>query len=214
MDAAVAKRRREAGFRPGDSFKFSTSERPSYVDAAAHREAKRDVVADLKEIGVRMIVNVVLHDLCKGQDYNTRMEWALNTLAYAYLRLLREDEAYGYMLMDRDNDRFGHLETLFQTGLGMPGGQVLLHDKIKLFGMTSDNASNLSSAADIALGAFRYCANTVSGKGREDVAKAMFPALASIMWSRTEAGRERIGGYGYNPRPKSSHRRGSHEEAL
>lgn len=204
VDAAVATRRVQAGFRPGDSFKFDTNARPRYVDAAQHREAKKDLVADLEQIGVRMIVSVVLHDLAANQDYDTRMEWALNTLAGAYCRLLESDGAIGMMLMDRDNDRFDHLEYLFQHGMKMwTGNHIPAADRIKLFGMTNDNASNLSSAADIALGAFRYCANTAVGNGREPVAREMFPNLANIMWSVVDgAGNLRIGGYGYHPRPK------------
>lgn len=204
VDAAVALRRAQAGFRPGDSFKFDTNARPGYVDAAQHREAKKDLVADLHQIGVRMIVSVVLHDLAANQDYNTRMEWALNTVAGAYARLLQADGGHGMMLMDRDNDRFDHLEYLFQHGLRMwNGNHVTVSDRIKLFGMTNDNASNLSSAADVALGAFRYCANTAVGNGREPVAREMFPNLAKIMWSVVDrSGNLLIGGYGYNPRPK------------
>jgi len=84
------------------------------------------------------------------------------------------------------------------TGMHIPAA-----DQIKLFGMTNDNASNLSSAADIALGAFRYCANTAVGHGREPVTREMFPNLANIMWNVVDgAGNLRIGGYGYHPRPK------------
>lgn len=205
VDESVRLRRERAGYRPGDSFKFNTNERPSYVSPQQHREAKKLLVSDLRDIGVRMVVSVVLHELCRGQDYHTRMNWALNTLAGAYRRLLVVEEACGFMLLDRDNDRFDHLEYLFQHGLEMHGGgSVRVDDKIFLFGMTNDNASNIASAADIALGAFRYCANTAVGAGRDEVAHQMFPTLSEIMWSVPVAGQSErlIAGYGYNPRPK------------
>lgn len=151
-----------------------------------------------------MIVSVVLHDLCRDQPYDQRMEWSLNTLAGAFRKLLVADRARGIMLMDRDNDRLDHLEHLFQHGLTFPNGnQVGLNDRIVLFGMTNDNASNLSSAADIALGAFRYCANTAVGNGREPVAREMFPDLAAIMWSSEPPGVPQIIGYGYHPGPEA-----------
>lgn len=203
VDAAVSACRHEAGFQPGDSFKFDTNSRPAHVSIDDHREAKRLLIEKLHEIGVRMIVSVVLHDLAANQDYDTRMEWALNTLAGAYRQLLTADGARGMMLMDRDNDRFDHLEYLFQHGLRMyTGTHIGVSDRIRLFGMTNDNASNLSSAADITLGAFRYCANTAVGDGREPVARAMFPTLARIMWSRFDGTIDRIGGYGYHARPR------------
>lgn len=77
-----------------------------------------------------------------------------------------------------------------------------LDDRIRLFGMTNDNASSLSSASDIALGAFRYCLNTAAGEGREDVARQMFPDLATIMWGQLDAqGDPKISGRGFNPYP-------------
>lgn len=207
VDRAVAARRAEFGYRPGDNFKFNTNERPAYVTPDQHREAKQLIIADLKEIGVRMIVSVVLHDLCRDQTYDTRMDWGLNTLAGAYRKLLSAERAYGIMLIDRDNDRFDHLEYLFQHGLRMyTGDHVRVDDRIKLFGQTNDNASNLSSAADIALGAFRYCVNTAVGAGRELVARVMFPDLAEVMWgvpSTRDESDKQIAGYGYHARPKT-----------
>ncbi|UAJ81233.1 hypothetical protein IT072_09770 [Leifsonia sp. ZF2019] len=207
VHSAVAKQRRIAGYRHGQSFKFDTNSRPASVSIEQHRTAKRDLIADLKDIGVRMIVSLVLHDLCRDQSYDTRMEWALNTLAGSYRKLLVDERQTGIMLMDRDNDRYDHLEYLHQHGLKMhTGSHVRVDDRIRLFGMTSDNASHLSSAADISLGAFRYCANTAGGNGREPVAREMFPNLAQLLWTKKHpTGEMRAGGFGYLPRPKREH---------
>ncbi|TFC15214.1 hypothetical protein E3O19_08780 [Cryobacterium algoritolerans] len=127
----------------------------------------------------------------------------MNTVTGAYRKMLSSEGTHGIMLMDRDNDRFDHLEYLFQHGLDMRGSHIRVDDRIMLFGMTNDNASNLSSAADIALGAFRYCVNTAVGDGREPVAREMFPNLAEIMWAKELAeGAQLFSGYGYHPRPK------------
>ncbi len=97
-----------------------------------------------------MIVYVILHDLCMEQNYDTRMNWALNTIMYAYADMLSREDATGIALLDRDNGRYDHLEHLFQNGLQFPGGRnFYLDHRIKLFGMTSDNASHISSAADV-----------------------------------------------------------------
>jgi hypothetical protein len=207
VHAAVARQRRLAGYRPGESFKFETNSRPAHVTIEQHREAKRELISDLSDLGVRMIVSVVLHDLCRNQTYDERMEWALNTLAGGYRKLLLDEGETGIMLMDRDNDRYDHLEYLHQHGLRIfTGNHVRVDDRIRLFGMTSDNASHLSSAADICLGAFRYCANTASGRGREPVAREMFPNLAKLVWAKPNSqGELRAGGLGYLPRPKRQH---------
>lgn len=204
VHSAVVKQRRIAGYKHGESFKFETNGRPTTVSIEQHRDAKRDLIADLKDIGVRMIISLVLHELCANQSYDIRMEWALNTLAGSYRKLLTEEQQTGIMLMDRDNDRYDHLEYLHQHGLKMFGGShVRVDDRIRLFGMTSDNASHLSSAADICLGAFRYCANTTGGKGRAPVAREMFPNLARLLWAEPDRrGVLHAGGFGYLPRPK------------
>ncbi|POH63649.1 hypothetical protein C3B60_16170 [Cryobacterium zongtaii] len=203
VNDAIVRVRREAGYLAGDSLKFNTNERPDYISPATHRDAKKLVVSALKDIGVRMIVSVVLHDLCRNQSYDERMNWALNTVTGAYSRLLASENTHGIMLMDRDNDRFDHLEYLFQHGLKMSNRHVRVDNRIMLFGMTNDNASNLSSAADIALGAFRYCLNTAVGDGREPVAREMFPDLTEIMWANDLGGGAKLyAGYGYHPRPQ------------
>jgi len=201
VDQAVRQIRERYGYEQGDSFKFDTRARPAQVSIADSTAAKGEVITALQDIGVRMITYVILHDLCMNQTYDVRMNYALNTLAYAYHSLLAEERASGVMLMDRDNDRYTHLESLFQTGLRFSGRTFRLDQRIKLFGMTNDNASHLSSASDIALGAFRYCVNTVGGWGRDAVARGMFPAVSSLLWGVEQGDRRRIGGYGFHARP-------------
>src|SRR5699024_1871000 len=72
-----------------------------------------------------------------------------------------------------------------------------------MFGMTSDNSSNLSTAADIDLGPFRYCVNAQSGKGKVDVARNIFSNLSRIFWYGVEEkGKVTVKGYGYHPQPQ------------
>jgi hypothetical protein len=203
IDASVKEIRAEAGYLPGDSFKFDTRARPQQVTIDGAKAAKTRLVTSLRDAGARMIAYAILHDLCMNQSYDTRMNFALNTLVYAYWSLLRMERSNGIMLLDRDNGRYDHLEHLFQNGLQFSGGRSRrVSDRIRLFGMTNDNASNLSSAADVALGAFRYCVNTVGGRGRDEVAREMFPPLAEIMWGVQHGDVKRIGGYGYHTRPQ------------
>lgn len=202
VDAAVRAIRLAKGYKAGDSFKFDTNTRPEQVSVDQAREAKQAVIHFLRDAKVRLICYVVLHDLCKDQSYDTRMDFALNTLANAYHDLLVTESATGIMLMDRDNDRYDYLEGLFQHGLRFSGGGTKrVDDRIKLFGMTNDNASHLSSAADIALGAFRYCVNAAGGFGKDEVAREMFPPLAEMLWGVERDGVKRVGGYGFHPRP-------------
>ncbi|MBL3699655.1 hypothetical protein [Leucobacter luti] len=204
VDAAVKARREEYGYRNGDSFKFNTHTRPEQVSIENFRLAKQAVISDLREIGVRMIVTVVLHDVA-GQEPDRLMEWGLENVAYPYHKLLGEESAQGFMLMDRDNQRYDFLESFHQHGFDYSGSRKSVQDRILLFGMTNDNASHLASATDIALGAFRYCVNAAGGEGRDEIAASMFRDLSHLMWGvEKENGVRQIGGYGYHPSPKPS----------
>lgn len=203
-DALVTRIRTEAGFARGDSFKFHTNSRPASMDFEAWNGAKAQLLEGLLELGVRMIVYTLLHDIGRNQTYDVRMNFALNTILYAYDDLLFRDSAVGMFLLDRDNGRYDHLEHLFQHGLQFDGARnYRLDNRIKLFGMTNDNASHLSSAADIALGAFRYCVNTAGGRGRDEIARVMFPTLAGLIWGiEREDDVKQVGGLGFHTSPK------------
>jgi len=204
VDAAVREVRQTHGYKPGDSLKFDTNGRPDYITPQQHKDAKQDLIVRLRDIGVRMVVYVILHDICMNESYDNRMNFALNTLVYAYTDLLFRENATGVMLIDRDNGRYDHLEHLFQHGLNFEGREVPVTARIRLFGMTNDNASYLSSATDVALGAFRYCVNAAGGWGRDHVAREMFPPLGDMIWGvETQSGVKQVKGFGYQPRPQT-----------
>ncbi len=203
VDKAIQQIRIQYGYRAGDQFKFDTNSRPGTVTPTAFKDAKNAALNVLLQNDVRMIVYVVLHDLCNNDDYDKKMDFALNTVSLAYWRFLAIEKSTGVMLIDRDNGRYGELETLFQFGLNFGKSVKPLDGRIKLFGMTNDNASRVASAADIALGAFRYCVNTAGGRGSDAAARSMFPTLARILWGVDKEGVKHVGGYGFHSRPKT-----------
>lgn len=204
VDAALKARRLEYGYKNGDSFKFNTHTRPEQVTIEQFRLAKQAVISDLKEIGVRLIVTVVLHNVAK-ENPDRLMEWGLSNVAASYHRLLTREEAVGFMLMDRDNKRYDFLESFHQHGFDYNGSRKSVQDRVLLFGMTNDNASHLASATDIALGAFRYCVNAAGGQGRGDIAAGMFRDLSQLIWGEEDAkGVRHLAGYGYIPSPDPS----------
>lgn len=200
----VGQVRIEAGYRRGDSFKFHTRARPAHVSLDDAKAAKKSVVDALERLGVRMIVYVILHDISQGQTDAVRTNWALNTVTWAYHRLLAREGATGIVLMDRADVQHTHEVTLFQHGIEpAPGNFVPVDDRILLFGMTSDGASNVSSAVDIALGGFRYCVNAAVGDGSQVVATDIFPPLAKIIWGIDVNGTKYLRNYGFHAMPKT-----------
>jgi hypothetical protein len=198
VDRLVSEIRHKYGYEAGNQFKFHTRSRPEQVSIEQARLAKQELVEGLGALDVRMIVYVILHDIAQPQN---RMNFALNTVVWAFHRLLEAESATGVMLIDRDDERHAHLAGLFQHGLTIDGNVIPVSDRVKFFGMTSDNASNVSSAVDITLGAFRFCVNAAGGEGNDAVARDIFPPLAKLLWQVEERGVSRVGGYGFYSRP-------------
>ncbi|WP_412168715.1 hypothetical protein ACLUS2_005925 [Curtobacterium flaccumfaciens pv. flaccumfaciens] len=202
---AVQRIRAEHGYQDGDSFKFQTAARPPHVTVEQSRQAKEQVIAALGEAGVRLLTYVVLHDIAMNQDEQKVMEMGLNTITWAYYRLLRADSAEGSMLIDRDDKQHNYLAHLFQHGV-QPGSHPLsMQDRILLYGQTSNNASHLSSAVDIALGGFRYCVNAASRETEKEseqvVAANIFAPLSKLLWGVQRPDVRQVGGYGFHTRP-------------
>jgi hypothetical protein len=204
VDAEAIRIRTKYGYQAGDSFKFHTRSRPAQVTVPDAKLAKQEFVESLERIGVRMIVYVILHNIARSQTDEVRMNWALNTVTWAFHRLIARENAGGFVLIDRDDTQYAHLANMFQLGLTMPDGRVIsVAGRIKLFGQTADNLSHLSSAVDITLGAFRYCVNAAGGDGLEVVAQDILPPLSRMIWGVEVDGVKRLGGYGFIARPKT-----------
>lgn len=203
LHKAIEGIRTQFGFQPGDSLKFHTRSRPEHVTIENAKAAKEAVIAALERLGIRMIVYLIHHDIASAQNDEVRTNWALNTVTWAYRRLLVREGARGIMHMDRADEQHVHLARMFGSGLLMQDGRsVHVDDRIVLFGMTSDGASHVASAVDIALGGFRYCVNAAGGDGRDVVAADIFPPLARIIWGIEVGGVKYIRNYGYHPMPK------------
>jgi hypothetical protein len=206
VHSAIELTRIRRGYRPGDKLKFQSSARPAHVTIENALAAKQEVIATLRAHGVRMLTYVLLHDVGAKQSEQARMEMGLNTIAWAYYRLLAMENAWGCMMIDRDDKQHAHLVTLFQEGVGSASKRSMA-DRIKFYGMTSDNASHLSSAVDIALGGFRFCVNaagkdSVSDTGQVTV-QNIFQPLSELLWGVEVGEKRHIGGFGYIERPQS-----------
>jgi len=205
IHSAIEIIRLQRGYRRGDKLKFQSSARPEHVTIENALAAKQEVISALRTIGVRMITYVLLHDVGAGKSEQARMEMGLNTLTWAYYRLLATENAWGCMMIDRDDKQHGHLVTLFQEGVGS-ASKTSLRDRIKFYGMTSDNASHLSSAVDIALGGFRFCVNAAGKDSVTDAGQVtvqnIFQPLSELLWGVEVEGKRHIGGFGYLERPQ------------
>lgn len=201
---AVEEIRWKCGYQDGDSLKFQLAARPAQVTPEQATRAKKLVISALGELGIRMLTYVLLHDIGVGRNEQERMKMALNTLTWAFYRMLAAESANGVMLIDRDDHQHEHLRQLFQRGISVQSHSSQVRDRIHLFGMTTNNASHLSSAVDVALGGFRFCVNSAhleEEHGAHLTARSIFEPLSSLLWGVQEGSIRRIGGYGFHARP-------------
>lgn len=203
LDRIVRDIRTRFHYLPGETFKFSNV---GNHDATEHRDAKAAVLAALPGLGASFIATTILRQVIGGQvngqiQNDEYIEFAINTATAGFHKYLRTAQGHGIMLLDRDADpgRFNAMAARYQEGLQPAGYNLAVNDRIHLFGMTSNNASHLSSAADIALGAFRYCLDYACGVGLEPAARSLMTALLPTIWSDPTTGVFRE--YGYVPRP-------------
>lgn len=202
----VQKIRQKYDFAAGASLKFSNQESH---DVDAHRRAKRATFKLMRRCDARLLCSVVLERVLRPHADSPQIYvgWALNAVTMAYHEMLKREDRRGVLLMDRVDSKqvnFALQEhsDRFQKGLQFPSGYSRpVSDRIVAFGMTSNNASHLSSCTDIAIGTLAYCMNAVAGVGgaKMEVASKMAPLLRPIWWRPHP---RRSTPDGYIPRPK------------
>lgn len=182
----VERARSNAQFLRGDELKFDTRSRPQRVTSEAHTEAKRMVLEGCAQLGVRFLASVVLHDIATNLTPARRIDHGANTVIAAFHQFLQRKGTDGLCVMDRlPSDPYPYLRNKFEVGLTLDnGGPLPLRDRIRLFAFSCSGASHAFSAADIVLGAFRYCVNV---RERRPACEAMWPHIAK-MTERVAAG--------------------------
>jgi hypothetical protein len=185
IDEKLRTIRNNAGFRPGDEFKFNTATRPRYVSADQHAQAKDAVIRTCTELGCKFIVHIIHHGIIKNQDLDQQVEWAANLVIGRFHTFLREIADDGMCIVDNlpTKKQFRYLSDKFCHGLILPTGREVPLPRIKLYASTCINASHANSAMDIILGTFRYCINNPSNI---QAAKKMMAGVIELMWHRKQ----------------------------
>lgn len=205
LHTAVSQIRNDFGYQDTDPLKFATKSRPGHMTQEAWTISKRTLLEVAVDIGVDMIVYVVHHRIAAGKSPDDRLGYALNAvLRHFNSKYLAGASDYGAVCVDRlDPTFFRYLESRFQRPLEFASsGYAPRLDRIVHYSMSSDGASHITSVVDIALGAFRYCANAAMGQGSDRVAAQMLPLVARLMWHSRKGPGGRIGGYGLIQYPK------------
>jgi len=195
--------REQAGYRPGDEFKFDTHSRPDYVSRDSATEAKNKVLELCRELDCRFIVHIILHRIIENQDPDQQVQWAADYVIGRYNEYLNEVDDDGICIVDNLPNRceFRYLSDKFATGLILDTGITLSLDRIKLFASTCIGASHAASAMDIVLGSFRYCINNPRNV---TAARRMLRQVIPMMWHKRVGNNLSVRGKGLILRPEIS----------
>ncbi len=200
LDKEIALIRNDAGFLPGDPFKFATPTRPDYVTQEAHTTAKKRLIDVCYTNGVKFIVHVIHHGIIKNQDQDRQVQWAADFVIGRFNKYLIEKGDDGICIVDNlpVTRQFQYLSDKFSSGLQLSTGRTLRLDRIKLFGATCINASHANSAMDIILGSFRYCINNPCNI---PAARGMMAKIINLMWHHRVGDTYHVGDRGLIIRP-------------
>lgn len=192
--------RRNAGYQALDVLKFDTNARPSQVTVTAAKEAKKQVVEACNDLGAKLIVYVILHEIMKNQQPDQHLFWAADYVIGRFNTYLQENDDHGICMVDNlpVNGQWAYYTRKFSIGLELPKGAVRL-DRIKLFGASAVGAGHLNVAVDIVLGGFRYCVNE---SAKEQVAVEIMRGIVPMLWCKDTENGPDARGRGLILRPK------------
>jgi hypothetical protein len=181
FNAQIEQIRLEAGYRPGDEFKFDTRSKPKGVSPENARLAKRQVINLCKELNCTFIAHTILHQIISRQKAAQHVEWAADYVIGRFNLFLQNKTEYGICLIDNlpEGRQFRYLTDKFQYGLSLPGEDAKRLDRVLIYGATAIGAGHVNSAMDIILGAFRYCINNPLN---EDAAREILRSITPLMW--------------------------------
>ena len=175
----------EAGYQPGDKFKFHTHSRPENVTPQAHAKAKSSTIDLCMECDCKFISHIILHDIIQNKKRDENIQWAINHVIAKYNKYLDIMDDCGICIVDNlpVDTQFRFLSDKFNYGLDFEDGKRSNLHRIKLFASTSIDSSHVASAMDIVLGAFRYCVNDPKNI---DVAKEIIQKVIQMMYIEDE----------------------------
>jgi hypothetical protein len=180
------------GYQPPDELKFETNSRPSNISPEQHKAAKAAVLRHVHNLGAKLVVYVVLHQLAEARTVEERLKWGADWTLYSFNSFLRERSDFGGAILDRlpiSPRPYQYLRDKFERGVALTGRRDPLRlDRVHFLATSCQNTSHGATAIDVALGAFRYCLNAADDAG---VARPMFWHLSRMMVSRFR-GRDRF----------------------
>lgn len=200
IDDGINALRKRYTFQPTDILKFDTNTRPKHLTAEQATEVKAKVIDLCLENNARFAACLTHHSVVTEKQ-DQQFFWAVNTVLAVFNQHLRSINEWGICFVDNlptKQSQYKYFVEKFCEGLKIPSGKTFPLERIRTYGATCNNASNLSSAADVVLGAFRFCVNNPA----KAVTEAMMVKVAKMMHHRNILGQRVIKEHGFMLRPK------------
>jgi len=135
---------------------------------------KQAYMAAAAKYDVKLLVNLLLHDIATSSDDARRM--GINTLVYHFDCFLNRPKVPGLVLIDRFNDKKldEHLQQKLAIGLtgNLPYSNTMRIDRVIGYHITAIGQSHFCSLVDVVLGSLRFAINAFTQKKAEHQASA------------------------------------------
>ena len=156
-------------FKVPSDFLLKFNPGPEGMSHADFIKLKQSYMAAAANHGVKLLVNLLLHDIATNSDEARRN--GINTLCYHFDCFLNRPKVPGLVLIDRFNDKKldEHLQEKLAIGLTgkLPYGGHLKIDHIVGYHITAIGQSHFCSLVDVVLGSLRFSINAFTQKKAE-----------------------------------------------
>ncbi len=179
LSQGVASLRVEHQLPSGHPLKFSLSTMPEGWERQQFHDLRSDVLRLATALGAKMIVYAVLHNVARTKTAEEVQRMGMNSILNRYSTFLEKKQSWGLAMLDQDNLIFKNIREIHRDGLMVEGKNITLGPQIASVLAFDANGSHLATVADLAVGAFRYCVNSLPKVGEEESVSKM---VASRHW--------------------------------
>ena len=165
LSQGVADLRAQHQVPSGHPLKFSLSTIPKGWLKTQFHDLRSDVLKLVTRLGGKMIVYVVLHAVARTKSAEEVQRMGMNSILNRYATFLERQQTWGLAMLDQDNLIFKNIRDIHRDGLVIDGKKTSLGPQIASVLAFDANGSHLASVADITVGAFRYCVNSLPKVG-------------------------------------------------
>lgn len=167
LSQGVSNLRTEYRVPIGHPLKFSLSAMPEGWEREQFHNLRSEVLRLVTKLGGKMLIYVVLHSVARTRSAEEVQRMGMNSILNRYASVLERQNTWGLAMLDQDNLIFKNIREIHRDGILINGEKVSLAPQIASVLAFDANGSHLASVADIAVGAFRYCVNSLPKKNGE-----------------------------------------------